>query len=65
MHMMQFTHCKERALSMAPWWKFNLKFKERVLQYAQKNSGEKATSHFDIESGRVRYWKKTRKMNYD
>ncbi len=43
---------------MAPRRKFDFEFKERVLQYAEENSGEKTARHFNIDSKRIRYWRK-------
>lgn len=43
---------------MARRRKFDFKFKERLLQYTEENSGEKAVRHFNIDSKRIRYWKK-------
>lgn len=43
---------------MAPRRKFEIKFKEKVLQYAEETSGEEAAKRFDIDPRRIRYWKK-------
>ncbi|XP_051246668.1 zinc finger and SCAN domain-containing protein 12 [Dicentrarchus labrax] len=43
---------------MAPRRKFDFKFKERVLQFAEKTSGEEAARNFNIDSKRIRYWRK-------
>lgn len=43
---------------MATRRKFDFKFKERVLQYAEGNSAEETARHFNIDSKRVRYWRK-------
>ncbi len=45
---------------MARRRKFDCKFKERVLQYAEENSAEKAARHFNVDSKRIRYWRKQR-----
>lgn len=42
---------------MAPRRKFDFKFKEKVLKYAEENSGEEAARRFDIDPRRIRYWK--------
>lgn len=44
--------------NMASRRKFDLEFKERVLQYAEQHSGEKTAKHFNIDSKRIRYWRK-------
>ena len=38
--------------------KFDIKFKETVLEYAAEHSGEQAAKHFNIDPKRIRYWKK-------
>ncbi len=43
---------------MAPRRKFDFEFKEKVLQYAEENSAEKTAKHFNIDSKRIRYWRK-------
>ncbi|XP_070786398.1 major centromere autoantigen B-like [Enoplosus armatus] len=43
---------------MAPRRRFDFKFKERVLEYAEKHSGEKTARHFNIDTKRIRYWRK-------
>ena len=43
---------------MAPKRKLDFKFKQSVLKYAEENSGEQAARHFNIDSRRIRYWKK-------
>ncbi|XP_044043446.1 uncharacterized protein LOC122871912 [Siniperca chuatsi] len=43
---------------MAPRRKFDFKFKERVLQYAETHSGEKTARHFNIDTKRIRDWRK-------
>lgn len=45
---------------MSPRRKFDFKFKERVLQYADQHSGEETARHFNIDSKRVRDWRKQR-----
>nr|XP_046273128.1 zinc finger and SCAN domain-containing protein 12-like isoform X3 [Scatophagus argus] len=45
---------------MAPRRKFDFKFKEKVLRYAEEHSGEEAARHFNIDSKRIRYWRKQR-----
>lgn len=45
---------------MAPRRKFDFKFKEKVLQFADKHSGEEAARHFNIDPKRVRDWRKQR-----
>ncbi|XP_044028000.1 uncharacterized protein LOC122864529 [Siniperca chuatsi] len=40
--------------------KFDFKFKERVLQYAETHSAEKTARHFNIDSKRIRDWRKQR-----
>ncbi|KAM7373728.1 hypothetical protein PAMP_008562 [Pampus punctatissimus] len=54
------THMGEKPFScnMAVRRKFDVNFKERVLQYAEENSGEKTARHFDIDPKRIRYWRK-------
>ena len=49
---------EESFSSMAPRRKFEIKFKEKVLQYAEQTSGEEAAKRFDIDPRRIRYWKK-------
>lgn len=44
--------------SMAPRRKFDFKFKERVLQYAETHSSEKTAKYFNIDSKRIRDWRK-------
>ena len=38
--------------------KFDVKFKEQVLQYAREHSGVKAAKHFNVDPRQIRYWKK-------
>lgn len=38
--------------------KFDIKFKENVLEFAAEHSGERAAKHFNIDPRRIRYWKK-------
>ncbi|XP_042291780.1 zinc finger protein 510-like isoform X2 [Thunnus maccoyii] len=57
-HMRTHTGEKPFNSNMALRRRFDVKFKERVLQYAEEHSGEKAAKHFDIDSKRIRYWKK-------
>ncbi|XP_033493159.2 uncharacterized protein LOC117263673 [Epinephelus lanceolatus] len=45
---------------MAVRRKFDLRFKETVLQYAEETSGEQAARFFNIDSKRIRYWRKQR-----
>lgn len=40
--------------------KFDIKFKQNVLEYAAEHSGEQAAKHFNIDPKRIRYWKKQR-----
>uniref|UniRef100_A0A1A8HKE0 Matrin 3-like 1.1 n=1 Tax=Nothobranchius korthausae TaxID=1143690 RepID=A0A1A8HKE0_9TELE len=40
--------------------KFDINFKEKVLEYAAEHSGEQAAKHFSIDPKRIRYWKKQR-----
>ncbi|CAJ1082921.1 Pogo transposable element with KRAB domain [Xyrichtys novacula] len=43
---------------MAVRRKFDVEFKEKVLQYAEEHSGEQAARFFNVDPRRVRYWKK-------
>ncbi|KAK7130470.1 hypothetical protein R3I93_019960 [Phoxinus phoxinus] len=38
--------------------KFDIKFKDNVLEYAAEHSGEQAAKYFNIDPKRIRYWKK-------
>ena len=42
---------------MAPKRKFDIKFKEKVLKFAEEHSGEKAAKQFVIDPRQIRYWK--------
>ncbi|XP_041645374.1 uncharacterized protein LOC121510985 [Cheilinus undulatus] len=46
--------------SMETRRKFDFKFKETVLQYAEKTSGEQAARFFNIDPKRIRDWRKQR-----
>ncbi|XP_037617888.1 uncharacterized protein LOC119483644 [Sebastes umbrosus] len=43
---------------MASRRKFDITFKESVLQYAEENSGEETARHFNIDTKRIRDWRK-------
>ena len=38
---------------MAPRRKFEIKFKEKVLKYAEEHSGEKAAKQFDNDTRQI------------
>uniref|UniRef100_A0A8P4FYH3 HTH CENPB-type domain-containing protein n=2 Tax=Dicentrarchus labrax TaxID=13489 RepID=A0A8P4FYH3_DICLA len=50
----------QNSRNMASRRKFDFEFKERVLRFAETNSGEKTARHFNIDAKRVRDWKKQR-----
>lgn len=52
------SHMRTHTGEMVHRRRFDVKFKERVLLYAEEHSGEKAAKHFDIDPKRIRYWKK-------
>ncbi|XP_031733914.1 uncharacterized protein LOC116400282 isoform X1 [Anarrhichthys ocellatus] len=43
---------------MATRRRYDLQFKERVLEYEEQNSAEETARHFNIDIKRIRYWRR-------
>lgn len=56
------TRSKANLSSVALGRRFDFKLEERVLKYAEDNSGEKALRRFDIDPGRIRYREGKKKL---